>query len=52
MQAAARLKKILIENRDAIKVIEDHDREDTLFFIDPPHIFDTRKIGGKVYRMK
>ena len=49
-QAAARLKKVLIENRDAIKVIQDHDREDTLFFIDPPYVLDTRNMGGKAYR--
>ena len=48
-QAAARLKKVLIENRDAIKVIQDHDREDTLFFIDPPYVLDTRNMGGKAY---
>lgn len=50
LQAAARLKKVLIENRDAIKVIQDHDREDTLFFIDPPYVLDTRNMGGKAYR--
>ena len=49
-QAAARLKKVLIENRDAIKVIQDNDREDTLFFIDPPYVLDTRNMGGKAYR--
>lgn len=50
LQAAARLKKVLIENRDALKVIEDHDRDDTLFFIDPPYVLDTRNMGGKAYR--
>lgn len=50
LQAAARLKKVLIENRDAIKVIQDHDREDTLFFVDPPYVLDTRNMGGKAYR--
>ncbi len=50
LQAAARLKKVLIENRDAVKVIEDHDRPDTLFFVDPPYVLDTRSMGGKAYR--
>ena len=50
LQAAERLKKVLIENRDAVKVIQDHDRKDTLFFVDPPYVLDTRNIGGKAYR--
>lgn len=50
LQAAARFKKVLIENRNAIKVIQDHDREDTLFFVDPPYVMDTRNTGGKTYR--
>lgn len=50
IQAAARFKKVLVENRDAVKVIQGHDREDTLFFIDPPYIHETRTIGDKAYR--
>lgn len=50
LQAAARLKNVLIENRDAVKVIQDHDRENTLFFVDPPYVLDTRNMGGKAYR--
>lgn len=51
LQAAARLKNVLIENRDALKVIQDHDREDTLFFIDPPYVLDTRSNGSnKAYQ--
>lgn len=48
-QAAERLKSVLIENRDALQIIKDHDREDTLFFIDPPYVLDTRKTT-KSYR--
>lgn len=50
LQAAARLKQVLIENREAIKVIQDHDRENTLFFVDPPYVLDTRSMGSKAYR--
>lgn len=49
MQAAERLKNVLVENRDAIKVIKDHDRSDTLFFVDPPYVMETRNITGKAY---
>ncbi len=37
-----RLNDVIIENRPAAKVIENHDREDTLFFVDPPYRHDTR----------
>lgn len=50
LTAASRFKKVLIENRDAIRVMEDHDRPETLFFVDPPYIFSTRSTGGKAYK--
>jgi len=46
---ADRFKGVLIENRDALKVIENHDRSDTLFFIDPPYVHDTRVMKGNQY---
>lgn len=50
IDAASRLKNVMVENRDALSVIEDLDNEDTLFFIDPPYVLDTRNMGGKAYR--
>lgn len=37
-----RLAGVLIENRDALDVIADHDGPDTLHFVDPPYVFETR----------
>lgn len=44
-----RLAGVLLENRPAIKVIREHDSPDTLFFVDPPYLADTRN-SGRVYR--
>lgn len=37
-----RLAGVLVENRDALDVIGDHDGPDTLHFVDPPYLFETR----------
>ena len=40
-----RMTGVLIENRDALQVMQDHDRVDTLHFIDPPYLPSTRSHG-------
>ena len=37
-----RLRNVIIENTDAYNVIKQHDRDDTLFYVDPPYLTDTR----------
>lgn len=47
--AGARFAGVLIENRPAIDVLQQHDGPDTLHFVDPPYVFETRvmrKGGG------
>jgi DNA adenine methylase len=44
-----RLQAVVIENKSATEVIDNHDRDDTLFFVDPPYVHSTRKMGGKRY---
>tara|TARA_B100001105_G_scaffold95218_1_gene75758 strand:- start:787 stop:1575 length:789 start_codon:yes stop_codon:yes gene_type:complete len=38
---------VLIEHRDAIEVIQSHDGHDTLFFVDPPYVHETRHMRNK-----
>lgn len=38
---------VLIENRDAIDVMQAHDGPDTLFFVDPPYVHETRAMRNK-----
>ncbi|AMG45508.1 DNA methyltransferase [Achromobacter xylosoxidans] len=45
-----RLAGVMIENRPALEVIKQHDAPDTLFFVDPPYIHETRYAGAKYGR--
>lgn len=44
-----RLTRVQIDNRDALEVIRYWDTPETLFYLDPPYVLDTRK-GGEIYR--
>jgi len=45
-----RLQGVLIENRPAHQVIADHDTSETLFYVDPPYVLDTRQMASRCYR--
>ncbi|MEG6307128.1 DNA adenine methylase [Enterobacter ludwigii] len=39
---ASRFAGVLVENRDAIQCMKDHDTPSTLHFVDPPYVHETR----------
>lgn len=46
-----RLRGVIIENRPAIDVMQLHDGPNTLHYVDPPYLPETRKFdGGRYYR--
>jgi len=50
----SRLQGVVIENKDALELMIQHDSPETLFYVDPPYVLATRKLGnpyrGKGYR--
>lgn len=48
----ARLRGIVIENRPAIDVMAAHDTTETLHYVDPPYLHETRKCPDKAYRFE
>ena len=42
-----RLKKVVLEQRDAFKLIKACDSEDALFYLDPPYLHDMRHKGSE-----
>lgn len=46
-----RLQGVVIENRDALEVMQQQDSESTLHFVDPPYVHGTRK-GGHEYKFE
>ncbi len=40
---ASRFRRVIIEQRDAVDLIEAHDEPDVCFFVDPPYLASTRR---------
>ena len=48
-----RLRGVVIESKEAIEVINQQDSHQTLFYVDPPYVLDTRySVRGKVYEFE
>jgi DNA adenine methylase len=54
LATAERFQAVLIENRPAVDVMQQHDCDETLHFVDPPYVHSTRfmrKQGGYRHEM-
>lgn len=49
VEVADRLREVQVEDLDLIKCINDYDRPETLFFIDPPYLPETRPKSSESY---
>lgn len=49
-----RLRGVVIENRDALSVMQQHDCPDTLHYVDPPYMHETRNMrrGNAAYEVE
>lgn len=45
-----RFKQVTIENRNAIELLKIHDSKNTLFYLDPPYVMDSRKCKSRLYK--
>lgn len=43
----SRLRGVIIENRDAVHVMQSHDGDETLHYVDPPYLHETRTAGNR-----
>jgi DNA adenine methylase len=41
-----RLSGVVVENMDSVALMKEHDGEDTLFYVDPPYVAETRDAGA------
>jgi DNA adenine methylase len=48
----ARLQGVVIENRDALECMVQHDTPETLHYVDPPYVHDTRSLGSRTKAYK
>lgn len=50
-QVGDRLSRVVILNRPALDVVRQEDGKDTLFYLDPPYLMETRAGGGYKHEM-
>lgn len=46
-----RLRGVIIENKDALEIMRQHDGPETVHYVDPPYTHDTRRAGRYKHEM-